>query len=221
MNMKTAWLLAAALVTLVGWLPGAQATGGMHPLTVAASRPAPQAVGTPRITKAMLEKKQLLVEGENFADGVKLLVNGEKVKAVPDEMSPATRLIVNKANRRLPVDEIVGLQVRNLDGQTSATWMLFTGLVLTHHNTADGAPVFISAGRKFLLRFSDQQIIWQLYYPPSQSPVVEFLMPTEEIISGSQGLYRARNAGYAPFEMDAYPQNGNPPFRHSVNLFVE
>ncbi|MBI3652991.1 MAG: hypothetical protein HY231_18350 [Acidobacteria bacterium] len=179
-----------------------------------------EASAAPRITKAVLEKKRLTIEGENFADGAKLLVNGERVKSFKDELAPTTKLIVNKANKRLPIDEAVRLQVQNADGQISEPLGLFTGTTFTSQNTRDGFPVFIQVSRKFLIHFSAPLISWTLNFPPSRyRPVVEFVSYVNDIIPGSQGVFIAPQAGKAPFEMRG-EIIGERPFLYVVGLSV-
>lgn len=172
MNTKKALLLVSLLVILIGLIgsrPAAsRATSHIDGAMGSGSRTTVQA-DAPVIAKATIEKKQLIIEGENFGEGAKLFVDGAKVKVVPDEVSPTTKLIVNKANKRLPVDEIVGLQVKNPDGQLSAIQMFFTGLTLTYQNTNTGFGITIQAGRKFLLYFNEPLISWALFDPPQSA----------------------------------------------------
>jgi hypothetical protein len=175
----------------------------------------------PVISSARIEDKQLIVEGMNFEEGAKILVNGVHVKTQGGSDDPSKTLIVVKANKRLPRDEIVSLQVSNPDGQVSLPFNFFTGLTLNMQNTPEGPPVYVSAGRKFLLMFNDPNTIWQTFYPPSENrPVVKIVMGTQDLIPGSQELYLARHPGYAPFVMDMFRDDGNSS-QHFVNLYVE
>ncbi|MEW6127482.1 MAG: hypothetical protein AB1757_10640, partial [Acidobacteriota bacterium] len=174
----------------------------------------------PKISKATMVKKLLTVEGENFVEGTSLLVNGVKVKSYLDEMTPTTKLKVNKANKRLPIDEIVKLQARNPDGQVSGEFAFFTGLTFSTQNTINGLSAYVQAGRKFLLRFQDEGIYWGIYLGPGYHyPLVEFLTEVDNVIPSSQGLYLARQPGYAPFWMEASPV-GQAHYLYLVNLNV-
>ena len=221
MNVKRALQLAFILVTSVAlsdlFPPVSQARANAERLE-AVTQQAQSAA--PRITKAELVKKTLTIEGENFTDGAKLLVNGERVKSFNDELTPTAKIVVNKANKRLPIDEAVRLQVQNVDGQISEPFGLFTGLTFTANNTTDGLPAYVSIGRKFLIYFHDERTFWMLYFPPSQSrPVVEYVTSVTSIIPDSQGVFIAQQVGYAPFWMQGEVL-GERPFRYLVNLNV-
>jgi len=62
-------------------------------------------------------KKQLFVTGQNFDDGAKVYINGEKQKSANDETSPTTSLIAKKAGKIIqPGDKVT---VHNSDGTVS------------------------------------------------------------------------------------------------------
>ena len=72
---------------------------------------------TPVIDNAAREGKKLIVIGERFDDGARILINGERQKTANDPDSPTTRLIGKKAGKLVvPGDR---LQVQNSDGGLS------------------------------------------------------------------------------------------------------
>ena len=73
---------------------------------------------TPKLTNAERSGKQLVLTGEEFADGAQILVNGARQKKVAnDAVTPATLLVARKAGKWiLPGDRI---QVRNPGGVLS------------------------------------------------------------------------------------------------------
>jgi hypothetical protein len=76
--------------------------------------------GPPRITNAVVNKKQLIITGENFDIGATLLMDGVKVKKTGnDEANPTTVIIARKAGNQIAPGQPVILQVRNLDGTLS------------------------------------------------------------------------------------------------------
>ncbi|MEW6131173.1 MAG: hypothetical protein AB1757_29345 [Acidobacteriota bacterium] len=172
----------------------------------------------PKISKATMVKKLLTVEGENFVEGTILLVNGVKVKSYLDEVTPTTKLKVNKANKRLPIDEIVKLQARNPDGQVSGEFAFFTGLTFSTQNTINGLPAFVQVGRKFLIYFNDENTAWNVHIPPNEI-YVEFVVSTQGIWPRSQDIFLAKQPGYAPFWMKAFPV-GQAHYLYLVNLQV-
>jgi WD40 repeat protein len=99
--------------------------GGFGPLNIAdafisASELFDGTAALPRITGASISGKKLLVQGQNFDDGAKLLLNDEKQKSVNDELSPTTLLVCKKAGKFIGGGETVRLKVRNSDGTESA-----------------------------------------------------------------------------------------------------
>jgi hypothetical protein len=83
--------------------------------------PAPQ---TPRIFNASLSGKKLFVSGENFQDGAKVEMDGEKQKTANEE-DFSHMLKCKKAGKKIDPGEQVSLVVRNPDGTVSAPF-LFT-----------------------------------------------------------------------------------------------
>lgn len=73
-----------------------------------------------RITGATVSGKRLFVEGENFAEGALIFINGDKQKKTDnDAATPTTRLIGRKAGKWISIGQPVILQVRNPDGMMS------------------------------------------------------------------------------------------------------
>lgn len=76
--------------------------------------------GPPHITDARVNKKQLIVIGENFDIGATLIMDEAKVKKTGnDETNPTTVIIARKAGNQIAPGQLVMLQVRNLDGTLS------------------------------------------------------------------------------------------------------
>ncbi len=224
--MRRSRLLAIALVlfglvALSGCLPhDSRANRHVTPLTPSTISTPTQSANPPKITKAVMQKKTLLVEGENFVDGAKLYVNGAKVKVFNDEITPTTKLVVNKANKRLPREEVVSLALQTPDGQTSESFGFFTGLILNYQNTVVERSAIVSVGQKFVLYFKDPGVTWIAHLPPSNwYPLIEILGNLRDTIPDSQGLYIARQPGLAVCVMRAFP-NGQPPFDFLFNLRV-
>jgi len=79
-----------------------------------------EATGGFRITTASVSGKQLIVNGEGFSEGAKIVLNGEvQKKTANDEQNPTTTLIARKAGKLIPGGQTVTLQVRNPDGSLS------------------------------------------------------------------------------------------------------
>ncbi|HKQ04378.1 MAG TPA: endo-1,4-beta-xylanase [Blastocatellia bacterium] len=115
------------------WVPGVFAGMGDALIFDATYQPKPayqslQAVlqagliFTPRITGAERSRKQLIITGQEFADGAELFLNGvRQKKVVNDAVNSATVLIARKAGKVIQSGD--RLQVRNPDGALSNEWI--------------------------------------------------------------------------------------------------
>jgi hypothetical protein len=74
----------------------------------------------PRITSVSISGKKLFIQGQNFDEGAKLLLNDETQKTVNDGLTPTTSLVCKKAGKFIGSGETVRLKVRNSDGTESA-----------------------------------------------------------------------------------------------------
>lgn len=73
----------------------------------------------PRISRASVRGKKLIVSGESFGAGASILINGVKQKKTSnDEENPTTMLVAKKAGKTINVGDRV--KVRNVDGSESA-----------------------------------------------------------------------------------------------------
>ncbi len=78
-----------------------------------------------RIVSASVSGKHLIIVGENFDPGAKILLNGDEQPTRTDSQNPKTTLIGKKVGKKIkPGDK---LQVRNPNGSVSAEFS-FTGL---------------------------------------------------------------------------------------------
>lgn len=74
----------------------------------------------PVINNVVLNKKKLVITGQNFDTGATVFLNGQtKVKTFADPSSPTTSLIIKKAAKKFIVGETVRFQVRNSDNSFS------------------------------------------------------------------------------------------------------
>jgi hypothetical protein len=88
--------------------------------TSASTRVAGVITGAPTITGAAVNKKQLLVMGENFDFEAQLLMDGAKQKKTfNDDLTPGTLLVARKSGKQIEPGQTVVLQVKNPDGTLS------------------------------------------------------------------------------------------------------
>lgn len=79
----------------------------------------PLGPATLKMRSASLVGKKLLVFGQGFQAGAKLLLNGAQQKTVSDEVSPTTNLFGKKSGKFISPGQTVTLQVANPDGAVS------------------------------------------------------------------------------------------------------
>lgn len=78
------------------------------------------ATAIPQITGASVSGKKLYVEGRNFDEGAKVLLNDETQKTANDEVNPTGLLRCKKAGKLIEPGTTVRLKVRSSDGTESA-----------------------------------------------------------------------------------------------------
>lgn len=115
------------------------------------------ASGAPTVLYAQWMGKNLRVEGENFSDGARVLVDGEELKSASDETYPSNFVFAKKAKKKIPRNQSIILQVRNSDGQLSNDFTFYSGFVIT--SGSNGTVLHLSVGDTFLL-----------YLPPAGEP---------------------------------------------------
>ena len=71
------------------------------------------------ITNAMVSGKKLIVTGNGFDQGAKILLNGQQQKTINDNQNPTTTLIAKKAGKKIARGQTVNLQVRKSNGTLS------------------------------------------------------------------------------------------------------
>jgi beta-glucanase (GH16 family) len=75
-------------------------------------------IRVPAITGVEIVKKDLLITGENFDEGARIVMNREQRKTKREDQSPST-LIGKKLAKKIPRGDTVTLQVKNSDGTLS------------------------------------------------------------------------------------------------------
>jgi hypothetical protein len=73
----------------------------------------------PIINSVAISGKHLIVVGENFSDGARVVLNDETQKTIADEASPNNSLLGKKVGKRIARGETVTIQVKNSDGGLS------------------------------------------------------------------------------------------------------
>lgn len=118
----------ATLIVLSGAPP-------LLPHTTALSTDSTQAA-PPTISAVVRDKKQLIVVGQNFVEGAKILLNDEQQKTVYES---SHKLIGKKAGKKVHQNDL--LQVRNPDGSVSSEFLYVTDPYSLSVNAADLAYV--------------------------------------------------------------------------------
>jgi hypothetical protein len=73
----------------------------------------------PVISGAEVSEKKLIVTGDGFADGARVLLNAESQKTRNDELNLSSRLICKKSGKRISRGQTVPSQTRNPDRSLS------------------------------------------------------------------------------------------------------
>jgi len=147
-----------------------------------------QSDNPPRIFSARVKGKKLILEGENFAPGAVVLINGEPHKTKNDPESPSTVVIAKKAGKFIPDDFAVSIQVQN-PNSLSEKFPFFKGRVIT---LADAAtPIRLHLGERFLLFLLDGAY----EFTPSVLDQNIVRKVTDVEFPGSQGVFEALSLG--------------------------
>jgi hypothetical protein len=186
---KTKFVLLVAsafmLVATVTWQPISSVKAGAG----AAYQEEPTAQEPPSIMNAAVLGKKLYIAGEGFGQGAVVLLNGEEQKTKRDPDSPTTMLIAKKAGKKVGSREVVALEVRNGDGQTSSKFAFFGGRVVTLAD--DGVRLSVKIGDRFLLALGSE-FMWQLNGIDFD---IVTAIPTQSFMAGTQGLYEGTKLG--------------------------
>lgn len=113
--------------------------------------------GSPNILYAEWTGKTLVLQGENFADGATVLIDGQPFKSSNGAALPANILYAKKAKKKVAADRVIQLQAQNPDGKISNEFTFYSGFVVTLG--FEGSSISLSLGERFLL-----------YLPPEGEP---------------------------------------------------
>jgi hypothetical protein len=182
--MKLAACLLASLMVFSAGALSLDTKAASHP----ASAPAPQS--SPKISKARLEGKKLILEGENFNIGAVILINGKKQKTKNDSAEPSNVLIAKKGGKKIPAGSLVVLQVKNPGNPASDDFGFFSGLTVTLDD--GGKTINVKAGEKFMLLLKKENFIWT---PTILDTSIVKQVDDASIIPGAQGIFLAAQPG--------------------------
>jgi hypothetical protein len=138
------FLISFSLMTLLACCAGIQSS-----FVASTNPPAVKAASEPVIYYAEWVGKTLQVEGDRFADGATVLIDGQSFNSYNDETYPRFNLYARKALKRLTPDSAIHLQVQNPDGGISNEFMFYTGFVVTLG--FQGSWIKLHVGDRFLL----------------------------------------------------------------------
>jgi predicted secreted protein len=184
--MKLAIAILAGLILVCAAQPS---------LKVAASAPARMrqpSQDSPRIIKARVEGKKLIVEGEGFSSGAVVLINGEKQKTKSGGETSGNILIVKKAGKKIADGTSVTLQVANRGGGVSEGFDFFKGRVITLEDAKQS--IRLSVGERFLIALEKESYEWTLIL---QNETVIREVKDSPRPPKSQGIFQAEQKGTA------------------------
>ena len=153
----------------------------------------------PRIFDARLEGKKLIITGENFEPGAKILIDGNKEKTKNLDDDPNGTLVAKKGGKRIGSNQIVSINVINADSTPSSVFRFFGGPTLT---LADlGKTVDLAVGQQFLVKLGGGYA-WTVHFADLTNVVA---VPTLLPILGSQGIYEPVAPGKVTFAATGQP----------------
>lgn len=91
----------------------------LNPIVVKLDLRDVSAGGDPTITKATMTAKKLIIEGANFAQGARIVLDGVPQQTTNDAARPTSKLISKKAGKKIKDGKEVMIQVQNPDGKMS------------------------------------------------------------------------------------------------------
>jgi hypothetical protein len=163
---------------------------------------------SPKIVKARIEGKKLIVEGEDFNIGAILFLNGKKLKTKNDQAQPSTMLIGKKGGKKIKPGSLVTLQVKNPGGARSEDFGFFSGLTITLDD--GGKTINLKVGEKFMLILKKDSYDWT---PTIFDPSIIKQVEDASIIPGAQGIFQAEQQGSTLLEAigELACHKANPP----------
>ena len=168
-------LLAAGTIEFSAHLSNAHASGF-------------QSDNDPKIISARVKGKNLIVIGENFAEGAMILVNGEPQVTRNDSDNPSTRLIAKRTGNAIPNNTFVTIQIQSA-GSLTNRFPFFKGRVVTLDDV--GMPIRLKVGDRFLLSLGNAAY---QFTPAVLDPSILKKVPDVDI-PGSQGVFEALRSG--------------------------
>jgi len=183
-----------------------------------------QSVPAPKILNVRRDGKRLLVSGESFQMGAKIVVNGEPQKTRNDADDPTVLLIAKKAGKHLPVDAVITIQVENPAESKSDPFAFFTGLTLTLADA--GKPIHLKVKEQFLLS-AKVDILYNISVTVLDESIVKKIADVGLPADG-QGIYEAQRTGQTNLFVDLNPKCADlikackiPSLSYKFNLNVE
>jgi len=162
--------------------------------------------GSPNILYGEWMGKTLVVEGENFANGAAVLIDGQAFKSSNDQALPATLLYAKKAKKKIAPDQVIQLQVQNPDGKISNEFTFYSGFVVTFG--FQGSWISLSPGERFLLYLPPHgeppTIGWSISVIGTDQTILT--RTTDNLpIPHAQGFFQAVRPGLASIEAQGDP----------------
>jgi hypothetical protein len=180
-------------------------TGRAFPGLIALTRTAQQENDSPEIVGAVIQGKKLIVRGENFSDGAKLFIDGQKQKTKASEDDPGRILIAKKGAREVQRNELVELVVRNSNDQSSRPFGFFNGRTITAAD--NGKTLTFEIGEQVAVILGGG-LTWSFQTP---DPNVLRAVPTLVRILDVQGLFEAVAKGELEIKATGASECLNPP----------
>lgn len=196
------------------------------------SRPTIAQQLSPKIDFADWKGNKLFVYGKQFNEGAVVVINGIardtiRVDSPPPIFSSGQTLLVKKAHKKLPADELINIKVINPDGMPSDDFVFYSGITVGF-STDFERQLHLKVGERFLVFYPNDSDTfngrWCISFY-NNFPTIIQPDSTMPFIPRSLGVFQALQPGNVVLHMDFDPCPGLPCGAYvqiaGVNIFVE
>jgi hypothetical protein len=183
--------LAIGLLAILALLVTGQLNIARAGLSANVSAATIQSEPAPKIINVRRDGKRLIVSGESFQMGAKIVVNGEPQKTRNDEDNPNALLIAKKAGKHLPANAVITIQVENPVASKSDPFAFFTGITLTLADA--GKPIHLKVKEQFLLS-AKADVLYNATLTVQDESIVKKIADVGPPADG-QAIYEAQRVG--------------------------
>jgi hypothetical protein len=186
----------------------------------------------PKVDFADWKGDKLFVYGKQFADGAFVVINGIERRTIrvdsPPPMFPSGQtLMVKKARKKLPAEDLITIKVINPDGVSSEDFIFYSGMTIGF-STNPERQLHLKVGERFLVFYPNDSdafnALWHISFY-NNFPAAIQPDPTMPFVPRSLGFYQAVGPGNVALHMDLDTCPGLPCGSYAqiigASIFVE